>query len=1559
MRVLVVSLLALAACSAEETPTNVDFAFDGTCVNCHAGLSAGHVHPNYKLRCVDCHGGNDQVAVPADAFRTEAVFRDQALLRQAHVLPKRPELARFFFANGVDDDGDGVIDEPAVLNAGETAVLDFGEVFEPGLHGEGAGEFVDTELQRDLNYARFLNPGDLRVASVSCGGSSRAALEGGGGGGCHQQTVDIVRRSIMVNQSAVINGAYYGNESWRPSWRAAQGNAADPRFGAFGYTLDYDGVDQCIDDDAARADAQANPGGRVQARFDSACLEQRAAQQDATVAANGPGNAGLPAFEMAQGTLRPVPGVPPNVTIAHAGAGDSRLPWGGKPSTGDAHAELEPIPCAGLQGGDCNVAAGVVDPVDNILRTFRAYYPLNYPGSTTNFNFTFGTSILPEFDRFKTQNPYGRGHSAGCSACHASYNYAGARAPTRVRQDDGTFVEVVDPTTKHREFDPAKQDRGVIAGQDRLIGRAVSAKEQADTGRAQQKTYSEGHNLTAKVTTKTCGLCHGFVTRINYAYQGMAEEEQRDALARRKSIDFQTPSGTRVRILDSWVREDNDVNFDGVKDAQPTVVVPAGVAVIQAARMRDANLAAQGLLPGAGGCAPEVFTEDCNNNGELDTALVLERRDEDGDVIAAATINEDANGNGQLDLIDRVPREESVDGRQVRYVYGGRNGSTRQMDIHFQRGMHCIDCHFLQDVHGDGHLYSTNWDALEIECDDCHGGLARATLVTSGPNGGNDLRLGRNDDLKPFFEEKDGRLVQRSRVTPGLAWTIPQTADSQSAYAREAHDSRHLAAPGQGSTFAGPQGSSALTSAKLECAACHGSWIHNCMGCHVELNLGDPQRKVVDAAGAITKSAAENEVWLSNFANPGHVNFQLLGLLRSPFVLGVSSTTEHGRLGPFRSSMQVHLSVSDTTGNTIIDNATFTTFQARDANSGRTNVATSAVAMNQTMPHTVRPAEARGCESCHPLVDAQSRIRNEHLLAQTYGLGTGAYPYAGDWAIAVGLGGIELFEHKQEEELAANKLLVADLSQRFPGMIVNPGTRTNADVEPVFDGAFAGATANDVVLIRNFQPPPNGANVAPPTLRDLAVLAVTLVGGQGRLVVTDLTGRGHPGQARQSVNAAARSFILNLPAAPVALSHLSPDVSDPFVYAAVGAAGVSAIRIADAPGVGVTAATLLATVPLQGGRTATDVIQAGDLLYVGTQQGTIDVLSLSNPEAPMVVGSVTVGSPVNDLALAGFVLYAATQGGLASVALDTPESPTMISPPFGGVAVNGVAISEGRAYLAAGGAEVRVLDVRTPAAPQALSSLPLPAGGNSAQDVIVSVLPGQTWLLVLDGADGDLLGLKLDNTQSLREKCYPDPGTAECLLDLQFMDPTQMSRDPSFNPVTGTFDPSNVDPSAVPSFRQQKTILGNSGKRLARPAVWEQLGTLTGRRVRDSFMPGSGALSLEVMQRMRTVAVCETAQPSNHPAGLNALGYPDGGGCQPFGSSAARAAVACRPARFGSKQVVCSPAFGLVASSPAARPAPPPAPTVAPSPVPAPPPPPPAPAVPPQRIVALPAGTRR
>lgn len=70
--------------------------------------------------------------------------------------------------------------------------------------------------------------------------------------------------------------------------------------------------------------------------------------------------------------------------------------------------------------------------------------------------------------------------------------------------------------------------------------------------------------------------------------------------------------------------------------------------------------------------------------------------------------------------------------------------AVHMMDIHAEKGMHCADCHFSQDNHGDGNIYGEVAQQIEITCKDCHGNVQkRANLKTSGPasgdSGGSDL----------------------------------------------------------------------------------------------------------------------------------------------------------------------------------------------------------------------------------------------------------------------------------------------------------------------------------------------------------------------------------------------------------------------------------------------------------------------------------------------------------------------------------------------------------------------------------------------------------------------------------------------------------------------------------------------------------------------------------------------------------------------------------------------------------------------------------------------------
>ena len=49
IHVILFAAIALAACQPEVRELEDDFAFDGSCVSCHKGLSAASVHPVRRL----------------------------------------------------------------------------------------------------------------------------------------------------------------------------------------------------------------------------------------------------------------------------------------------------------------------------------------------------------------------------------------------------------------------------------------------------------------------------------------------------------------------------------------------------------------------------------------------------------------------------------------------------------------------------------------------------------------------------------------------------------------------------------------------------------------------------------------------------------------------------------------------------------------------------------------------------------------------------------------------------------------------------------------------------------------------------------------------------------------------------------------------------------------------------------------------------------------------------------------------------------------------------------------------------------------------------------------------------------------------------------------------------------------------------------------------------------------------------------------------------------------------------------------------------------------------
>ncbi|HYT75625.1 MAG TPA: multiheme c-type cytochrome, partial [Vicinamibacterales bacterium] len=152
-------------------------------------------------------------------------------------------------------------------------------------------------------------------------------------------------------------------------------------------------------------------------------------------------------------------------------------------------------------------------------------------------------------------------------------------------------------------------------------------------------------------------------------------------------------------------------------------------------------------------------------------------------------------------------------------------------DIHLEKGMQCIDCHFGQDNHGNGRLYGETRNAVEIDCVDCHGTIdRRATLITSGPaapDGGTALAALRTPWRERRFEWDGDRLYQRSMMDPNLKWEVVQTADTitpgRPHYSEQSRYAKTIHRDGTWGSTAAPD-TLAHANSSMTCYTCHTSW---------------------------------------------------------------------------------------------------------------------------------------------------------------------------------------------------------------------------------------------------------------------------------------------------------------------------------------------------------------------------------------------------------------------------------------------------------------------------------------------------------------------------------------------------------------------------------------------------------------------------------------------------------------------------------------------------------------------------------------------------------------
>ena len=118
-------------------------------------------------------------------------------------------------------------------------------------------------------------------------------------------------------------------------------------------------------------------------------------------------------------------------------------------------------------------------------------------------------------------------------------------------------------------------------------------------------------------------------------------------------------------------------------------------------------------------------------------------------------------------------------------------------DLHYTKGLACIDCHTRNEIMGDGKRHAHFEEQLEISCASCH---------TKGTPGLTEKKNPLNNiDPKAKTPVLIGKLDAKEHP---LHAPLPETCD-----------------------YSGHQ--------RLSCQACHSTWVPQCYGCHVKRDMAE------------------------------------------------------------------------------------------------------------------------------------------------------------------------------------------------------------------------------------------------------------------------------------------------------------------------------------------------------------------------------------------------------------------------------------------------------------------------------------------------------------------------------------------------------------------------------------------------------------------------------------------------------------------------------------------------------------------------------------------------
>ncbi len=338
------------------------------------------------------------------------------------------------------------------------------------------------------------------------------------------------------------------------------------------------------------------------------------------------------------------------------------------------------------------------------------------------------------------------------------------------------------------------------------------------------------------------------------------------------------------------------------------------------------------------------------------------------------------------------------------------------MDIHLEKGMQCVDCHFTQDAHGNGKLYGETRNAVEIGCQDCHGTIEhKALLKTSGPASANDLSSNMLRMRTPFggarFYWSGEKLFQRSNVEQGKQWEIVQTLDSITPGNQHYSEKSRYAKTIQtdGTTWGNVNHTEMLAhkDSRMTCQSCHTAWTTSCFGCHLQM-FANQKMPMLHNEGQTTRN------WTG-------YNFQVLR--DDVYMLGIDGTVTGNKVSPVRSACAVVVSSQNANRDWI--------YQTQQTIS---SPGYSGEAFSTYVPHTVRGTETKGCTDCH----VSSAGDNNAWMAQLLVQGTNFLNFMGKYIYVAegghGFGAVPVAASSEPPAIAGSylqKLVYPDDFRKF------------------------------------------------------------------------------------------------------------------------------------------------------------------------------------------------------------------------------------------------------------------------------------------------------------------------------------------------------------------------------------------------------------------------------------------------------------------------------------------------------------------------------------------------